>query len=433
MDANPFLLARIQFAANITFHILFPTITIALSWMLLFFKLRFNSTHDNKWMVIYKLWVKVFALSFALGVVSGITMSFQFGTNWPGFMKTVGNIAGPILSFEIFTAFFMEATFLGIMLYGMSRVPNWLHTFSTIALAFSTTLSGFWILSLNSWMQTPRGYEVINGVAHVTNWLDVIFNPTLPYMLAHMFLACFITVAFLLAGVASYKILKGHKTTAVLLTQRIGIYLALVLLPTQIIVGDLMGIKTARDQPAKLAAIEGLWETSRGIPAIIFAIPSEKERKNYFEIGIPKLSSLLITHSLDGEVKGLNEFRDKHPPVAPVFWAFRIMLGMGIIMFVIAIFSFLELRRKGELSRFSNYILVSLTFSGWIATVAGWYVTEIGRQPYLVYNLLKTKDAVSNVPPSMLSSTLVIYLIVYSILLVSYVYSVFYMARRSGE
>ncbi|NQY41876.1 MAG: cytochrome ubiquinol oxidase subunit I [Legionellales bacterium] len=432
MDLSPFLLARLQFAANITFHILFPTITIALSWVLLFFKIRFNITHDEKWIIAYKLWVKIFALSFTLGVVSGITMSFQFGTNWPGFMETVGNIAGPILGFEVLTAFFMEATFLGIMLYGMRRVPNWIHNFATLALAFSTTLSGFWILSLNSWMQTPRGYEITDGIAHVTNWADVIFNPTLPYMLAHMFLACFITVAFLLAGLSSYNILKGNKTSSVLVTQKLGIYLAIILLPTQMIVGDLMGIKTARDQPAKLAAIEGLWETSRGIPAIIFAIPNEQERKNYFEIGIPKLSSLLITHSLDGEVKGLNEFRDKHPPVAPVFWAFRIMLGTGMIMFFIAVFSFCQLRRNGELSKINNGVLVLLTFSGWIATVAGWYVTEIGRQPYLVYNLLKTKDAVSNIAPNILGSTLLVYLITYFLLLFSYVYALFYMARKHG-
>ena len=251
-------------------------------------------------------------------------------------------------------------------------------------------------------------------------------------MLAHMFLACFITVAFLLAGLSSYNILKGNKTSAVLVTQKIGIYLAVILLPTQMIVGDLMGIKTARDQPAKLAAIEGLWETSRGIPAIIFAIPNEQERKNYFEIGIPKLSSLLITHSLDGEVKGLNEFRDKHPPVAPVFWAFRIMLGTGMIMLFMAIFSFWQLRRNGKLSKINNGVLVLLTFSGWIATVAGWYVTEIGRQPYLVYNQLKTKDAVSNIAPNILGSTLLIYLIIYCLLLFSYVYALFYMARKHG-
>ncbi|NQY42415.1 MAG: cytochrome ubiquinol oxidase subunit I [Legionellales bacterium] len=433
MQLDPFLLARIQFAANITFHILFPTITIALSWILLFFKLKFNKTHEKYWLDAYQLWVKVFALSFALGVVSGITMSFQFGTNWPGFMKTVGNVAGPLLGFEVLSAFFLEATFLGIMLYGFSRVPNWLLTMATAVVAFGTTLSAFWIISLNSWMQSPRGYEVVDGSVRVTSWLEVIFNPTMPYTFSHMLLACFITVAFLLAGVSSYQILLGYKRQFILKTQKISIYLALVLLPIQMIVGDLVGVNAHKNQPAKVAAIEGLWETSRGIPAIIFAIPNEKERTNYFEIGIPKLSSLLITHSLDGEVKGLNEFKDKHPPVSAVFWAFRIMLGMGLIMFAASIFTGWQLKYKGKVSKFGNIILVLLTFSGWIATIAGWYVAEIGRQPYLVYNLLETKQAVSDVPPDILGTTLVIYLVTYLFLVLSYVYAVFFIANKVNQ
>ncbi len=432
MALDPFLLARIQFAANITFHILFPTITIALAWILLFFRLRFNKTGQKYWMHAYKLWVKVFALSFALGVVSGITMSFQFGTNWPGFMKTVGNVAGPLLGFEVLSAFFLEATFLGIMLYGISRVPNWLHTLATFIVAFGTSLSAFWIIALNSWMQSPRGYEIVDGVVRVTSWLEVIFNPTMPYTLSHMLLACFITVAFLLAGVSSYQVLIGNKNEFVIKTQKFSIYLALVLLPVQMIVGDLVGVNAVKTQPAKVAAIEGLWETSRGIPAIIFAIPNEKERKNHFQVGIPKLSSFLLTHSFDGEVKGLNEFKDKHPPVGPVFWAFRIMLGTGMIMFVVSMFTAWQLRYKGEVSKFGNVVLVLLTFSGWVATISGWYVAEIGRQPYLVYNLLETKSAVSDVPPNMLSSTLTIYLVTYILLICAYVYSVFFIAKRSN-
>ena len=360
-------------------------------------------------------------------------MSFQFGTNWPGFMKTVGNVAGPLLGFEVLSAFFLEATFLGIMLYGFSRVPNWLLTMATAVVAFGTTLSAFWIISLNSWMQSPRGYEVVDGSVRVTSWLEVIFNPTMPYTFSHMLLACFITVAFLLAGVSSYQILLGYKRQFILKTQKISIYLALVLLPIQMIVGDLVGVNAHKNQPAKVAAIEGLWETSRGIPAIIFAIPNEKERTNYFEIGIPKLSSLLITHSLDGEVKGLNEFKDKHPPVSAVFWAFRIMLGMGLIMFAASIFTGWQLKYKGKVSKFGNIILVLLTFSGWIATIAGWYVAEIGRQPYLVYNLLETKQAVSDVPPDILGTTLVIYLVTYLFLVLSYVYAVFFIANKVNQ
>lgn len=429
-SVDPFLLARMQFAANITFHILFPTISIALAWVLVYFKLKFDRTSNAIWIEQYHLWVKVFALTFAYGVVSGITMSFQFGTNWPGFMETVGNVAGPLLGFEVLSAFFLEATFLGIMLYGRSRVPNWLHTFATFVVALGTTLSAFWIISLNSWMQSPRGYVMQNGVAHVSSWMEVIFNPTMPYTLTHMLLACFVTVAFFIAGVSSYQLLRGQYSNAVIKAQRIGVLMAVVLLPIQFIVGDLVGLNAHRNQPAKVAAIEGLWETSKGIPAIIFAIPNEKTRSNALQIGIPKLSSFLLTHSLDGEVKGLNEFVGKHPPVAPVFWAFRIMLGTGMLMFMLALLCFWQLKRRGKLNAWSNWLLVIFTFSGWVATVAGWYVTEIGRQPYLVYGLLATKDAVAKTPPAMLTSTLITYLLVYLVLLLVYVYTVFFIARK---
>lgn len=272
---DPLLLARIQFAANITFHILFPTLSIALGWLLLFFKLRLRATGDQAWMALYRFWVKVFALCFALGVVSGITMSFQFGTNWPGFMEKVGNIAGPLLAYEVFTAFFMEAVFLGIMLFGMNRVSERVHTLATALVCIGTTLSAFWIIALNSWMHTPAGFEMRGGVAHATDWWAIVFNPSLPYRLTHMLLACGLTGAFLVTGLSAYRWRRGERAREVLLGLKVGLTLAAVLIPVQIAVGDLHGLNTLQHQPAKVAAMEGIWETQAGAPAVLFALPDE--------------------------------------------------------------------------------------------------------------------------------------------------------------
>ena len=271
-ELDPALLARIQFAANISFHILFPTITIALGWFLLFFKLRFLRTGKQHWIDAYYFWVKVFALTFALGVVSGITMSFQFGTNWPGFMETVGNIAGPLLAYEVLTAFFLEASFLGIMLFGRKRVGERVHTLATVLVAGGTTLSAFWILALNSWMQTPVGFEMIDGVAHPTDWFAIIFNPSFPYRLVHMLLASGLTAAFLVAGLSAYRWLRGDRAGGVRHALKTGVTLAAMLIPLQILVGDAHGLITFHHQPAKLAAIEGVWHTERGAPLLLFAL-----------------------------------------------------------------------------------------------------------------------------------------------------------------
>lgn len=429
---DPILLARAQFGANITFHILFPTITIALGWMLLFFKLRFLATGDGKWMDAYRLWVKVFALSFALGVVSGITMSFQFGTNWPGFMETVGNIAGPLLAYEVLTAFFLEATFLAIMLFGRERVGERMHTIATVLVAFGTTMSAFWILVLNSWMQTPAGFEMRDGVAHATDWSAIIFNPSMPYRLTHMLLASGLTVAFLVAGISAWQWLRGQRTPAVAAALRTGVWLGVVLAPAQAVLGDLHGLNTFEHQPAKIAAIEGVWETERGAPLLLFAIPDEEARTNHAEIGIPYLASLILTHELDGEIRGLDEFEGAHPPVAPVFWSFRIMVGVGLLMIVLSAYTAWRLRRGGELPRWTARALVAMSFSGWVATVAGWYVAEIGRQPWLVHGVLRTADAASDVPAAMIGTTFALYLLLYALLIAAYVSVVFHLAKKAG-
>ncbi|MCA3160132.1 MAG: cytochrome ubiquinol oxidase subunit I [Burkholderiales bacterium] len=431
MDA--LLLARVQFAANITFHILFPTISIALAWVLLYFKWRFNRSQDEKWMDAYRFWVKIFALTFALGVVSGITMSFQFGTNWPGFMETVGNIAGPLLAYEVLTAFFLEATFLGIMLFGFRRVSNRVHTLATFLVAAGTTASAFWIMVLNAWMHTPAGFEMRDGVAHALNWGQIIFNPSMPYRLAHMLLASGLTVAFLVAGVSAYRWLRQDRSPAVMAALRTGVTLGAVLIPLQIIMGDLHGLNTLKYQPAKIAAIEGVWETEQGVPLLLFAVPDEEERKNHFEIGIPKAASLILTHEWDGEIKGLNEFEGQHPPVAPLFYGFRIMVGVGMLMLLVSWWGVWQLRRQGSPNVWLSRALLGMTFSGWIATVAGWYVTEIGRQPYLVYGVLKTSEAASGVPGPMIALTLALYLTVYLALTAAYISVVFYLARKAGQ
>ncbi len=428
---DPIVLARAQFGANITFHILFPTISISLGWLLLFFKLRFNKTGDSKWMDAYKFWVKVFALTFALGVVSGITMSFQFGTNWPGYMQTVGNIAGPLLAYEVMTAFFLEATFLGIMLFGTNRVSNRVHTIATLLVAGGTTLSAFWIIALNSWMQTPTGFEMIDGKAHATDWLQIIFNPSFPYRLTHMLLASGLTASFLVAGLSAYRWLRGDRVPAVTAAMKTGVYVAAALIPLQIIAGDFHGLNTLKHQPAKIAAMEGVWETERGAPVLLFGMPNEKTRSNDYAIGIPKVASFILTHELDGEIKGLNEFKGKHPPVAPLFWGFRIMVGVGLLMLAVSWFSAWRLKKKSEPGIWLARALVAMSFSGWVATVAGWYVTEIGRQPYLVYGVLKTADAASAVPSGMIATTFAMYLLLYVALTIAYISVVFYMARKA--
>ena len=357
-------------------------------------------------------------------------MSFQFGTNWPGYMNTVGNIAGPLLAYEVLTAFFLEATFLGIMLYGFRRVPGWLHTLATLLVAVGTTLSAFWILALNSWMHTPAGYVMIDGVAHADSWWDIIFNPSMPYRLMHTLIASGLTVAFLISGLLAYRMLKGDRRSAVRSGLCCSLFLAAVLGPLQAFVGDAHGINTRDHQPQKLAAFEALWESGDGVPLVLFALPDEATRENRMEIAIPKLGSLIVTRDLNGHVRGLNEFEGEHPPVAPVFWGFRIMVGTGMLMIAVGLAGVFFLFKKRELPNLYLKLLVGMTFTGWVGTLAGWYVTEIGRQPWLVQGILKSADAVADLPPSHVALTLSAYLITYALLMIAYVGSLFYLANK---
>jgi len=437
MDA--LVLARIQFGANISFHILFPTITIALGWVLLYFKLAYARTGDLKWMDAYFFWVKVFALSFAMGVVSGITMSFQFGTNWPGFMERVGNIAGPLLAYEILTAFFLEAVFLGIMLFGFRRVSNRVHTLATLLVALGTTASAFWILVLNSWMHTPAGFELRDGVAHATDWWAIVFNPSMPYRLAHMLLASGLTAAFLIAGLSALRWLLHDRSPGVMAAMKTGVTVAAALIPLQILAGDLHGLNTLEHQPAKVAAMEGNWETRPNVPLVLFGWPDEEARETRFALEIPSGASLILKHDPAGVVPGLNDFVEPdgtvlHPPVKPVFFGFRVMVGVGMAMLAVSwVAAWMLWRRQAGLHPWMARILVGMTFSGWVATLAGWYTTEIGRQPWLVTGVLTTAQAASDVPAAMIGTTLAAYLALYAGLTAAYVATLVYLARRSAQ
>lgn len=434
MDAaEALLLARAQFGLNIAFHILFPSLTIALAWFLVYFRVRYQRTRDPAWLATYKLWVKVFALSFAMGVVSGIVMSFQFGTNWPGYMNKVGNIAGPLLAYEVLTAFFLEATFLGVMLFGMNRVPGWLHVLSTIVVAVGTSLSAFWILALNSWMQTPAGHVMAGDVLIAGDWLQVIFNPSFPYRFMHMLLASGLTASFVICGLSAWRLLRAPKDDSAMKTLRAAVLVAAVLAPVQIFVGDLHGLNTLEHQPAKIAAIEGIWKTEKGAPLVLFAVPNEKERRNDYAIEIPKGAALVLKHDAEAELKGLDEFEPDRPPVAPLFFGFRLMVGIGAGMLALAWFGAWRQRRGGPLPRALLWTFAAFTFSGWIATLAGWIVTEVGRQPWLVTGILRTADAVGHISGAQLGASLTGYVLTYSLMLLAYFVVITHMAGKGAE
>ena len=433
MDStDTLLLARAQFGLNIAFHILFPAITIGLAWILVYFRARYERTRDRAWLDTYKLWTKIFALTFAMGVVTGITMSFQFGTNWPGFMNEVGNVAGPLLAYEVLTAFFLEATFLGIMLFGMNRVPGWLHLLSTVMVAAGTTLSAFWILALNSWMQTPVGHAYADGQLIAGNWLQILFTPSFPYRMTHMLLASALTACFFLAGLSAWRLLKAPADAAALKTLRTGVLIAAVLAPLQAVVGDFHGLNTLEHQPAKIAAMEAIWKTGKNVPLVLFAIPNEQERRNDYAIEIPGGASFILKHDWNAELKGIDAFAPDTPPVAPVFFSFRLMVGMGVLMIALSWFGAWRTRRGARPPRWLLWTFAGFTFSGWIATLAGWMVTEIGRQPWLVTGVLRTADAAGPASGAQLGASLTAYIITYTLMLVAYLVVLTHLAGKGG-
>jgi cytochrome d ubiquinol oxidase subunit I len=427
------LLARAQFGLNIAFHILFPALTIALAWILLGFRIAYHRTQDPGWLATYRLWTKIFALTFAMGVVTGIVMSFQFGTNWPGFMNRVGAIAGPLLGYEVLTAFFLEATFLGVMLFGMNRVPAWAHITATALVAIGTSLSAFWILALNSWMQTPAGHVLDGGQWIAGDWLAVIFNPSFPYRFTHMMLASGLTAAFVVAGLSAWRLLQARGDDLARKTMRAGILIAAVLAPLQAFVGDLHGLNTLKHQPAKIAAMEAVWYTQKGAPFVLFAIPNAKTKTNDYAIEFAYGASLVLKHDLKAEIQGIDAFAPDVPPVAPVFFAFRIMVGLGVAMIALSWWGTWATRRGRTASTGLLWTFAGFTFAGWVATLAGWIVTEIGRQPWLVTGVLRTAEAVGEVSPAQLGASLTGYALTYAGMFIAYMVVLTHMAGKGAK
>ncbi|WP_117232984.1 cytochrome ubiquinol oxidase subunit I [Vibrio maerlii] len=416
MDTLAIDLARFQFAFTVSFHIIFPAFTIGLASYLAVLEGLWLKTNNDKYLQLYKYWIKIFAISFGMGVVSGIVLSYQFGTNWSVFADKTGPILGPLMGYEVFTAFFLEAGFLGVMLFGMERVGKKLHFASTCIVAFGTFLSAFWILSVNSWMQTPTGYS-INEVGQFIpeDWFAIVFNPSFPYRLVHMLLAAYLTTAFVVAAVGAYHLLKAPHNPLARTMFSMAMWMAAIVTPIQIIAGDMHGLNTLEHQPAKVAAMEGHYETHQGAPLILFGIPNDETKQVDYAIEIPKLGSLILTHDLNGEVKGLDAFPEsEHPPVPIVFWSFRIMVAIGMGMFLLGLIS-LYLRKKGKLYKAGWFHRACVVFgpSGFVAVLAGWVTTEVGRQPYTVYGLLTTADSASPIDAAAISVSLTAFVVVY--------------------
>lgn len=428
LDAE--LLGRIQFAFTISFHIIFPSFTIGLASWLAVLEGLYLKTNKSIYKEIYQFWVKIFAVSFAMGVVSGLVMSYQFGTNWSSFSDKVGNVIGPLLGFEVLTAFFLESSFLGIMLFGWGRVSKRMHFFSTVTVAIGTLISAFWILSANGWMHTPTGFRIAeNGIMHPTNWYEIIFNPSFFYKFPHMVVAAYLTTAFVVLAVGSWYLLNKRFIAQAKIMVAMSVLLIIFLAALQPLIGDLHGLNTLEHQPAKIAAMEGIWENETGAPLRIFAWPNEQMEENRYSLEIPRLASLILTHSLDGEVKGLKSWpKNERPPVKIVFFSFRVMVGIGLLMLATGVWAVI-LYCRGKLFESQNFFRWCITMgpSGFIAVLAGWFVTEVGRQPYLVYGILRTGDGISPVLGEQIAVTLVTLIVVYSFVFGMGMYYIFHL------
>lgn len=412
------ILSRIQFGFVVCFHVLFPAFTIGTASWLAFVEWRWLRSGKTVWRELYFFWQKIFAVSFGMGVVSGIVMAFQFGTNWPRLSEVAGSVIGPLLTYEVLTAFFLEASFLGVMLFGWGRIRPGLHFFSTCMVALGTLFSTFWILASNSWLHTPAGFEMVDGIVHPVDWWQVVFNPSFPYRLAHMALGSFITTCFVIGGVGAWYLRRGRHIEAGKKMLGAAVVFAAISVPMQIFVGDMHGLNTLEHQPMKIAAMEAHWhqgEQGAGVPLVLFALPNEEAERNDFELAIPRLGSLILTHSLDGSFAPLTSVAaSERPPVTPVFFAFRVMVGIGTLMLLLSWTSVLLLRR-GKLYS-SHKLLFGWSWmlpSGFIALVSGWFVTEMGRQPWVVHGVLRTADAVGSQSVWMTALSLGIYVVGY--------------------
>ena len=437
MDAlDPLLLSRIQFAFTISFHILFPSFTIGLAAWLVVLEALWLKTGNPIYMEIARHWTKIFAISFGMGVVSGVVLSYEFGTNWSEFSRLGGNVIGPLMAYEVLTAFFLEAGFLGIMLFGWNRVPRAVHFFASLMVAAGTVISAFWILAANSWMQTPAGHVMgDDGVLHVADWWQVIFNPSFPYRFSHMVAAAYLTTAFMVGGIGAWYILRDRNVPHGRIMLGMGLSLIVWLAPLQLIIGDLHGLNTREHQPAKIAALEAHWETQKQAPLILFAIPDPKAETNHYELAIPDLGSLILTHEWDGEIKGLKSFprEDRPNPIIP-FFAFRIMVGIGMIMIALgAIGAVLWLRGRLYSNRLFLQAMQFAAPLGFIAVLSGWFVAEVGRQPWTVYGILRTADSVSPVPGGSVLFSLILFVLAYGVIFGAGIYYIAKLVRAGPE
>lgn len=435
-NLDPVLLARIQFAFTISFHILFPAFTIGLASWLAVLEWRWLKTGNPVFAEVYRMWVKIFAVTFGMGVVSGVVMSFQFGTNWALFSDRAGNVLGPLLGFEVLTAFFLEASFLGVMLFGWNRVSPRMHFASTVIVALGTLVSAFWILSANSWMQTPQGYRVgEEGLLYPVDWLQIIFNPSFPYRFIHMVTAAYLTTAFVVGGIGAYYLRRERHLRQARVMLGMAMIMAVLVAPLQFLAGDMHGLNTLKHQPAKVAAMEGLWESQRGAPLKLFGWPDQNAETTWHAIEIPKLSSLILTHNLDGEVRGLKEWpRDERPPVLSVFWSFRLMVGIGLLMILTGVMALiLYLRKRLFDTAWFQLWCMALTPAGFLAVLAGWFVTEIGRQPYMIYGVMRTATAASPVPGSPIALSLAAFMVTYACVFGAGSYYILKLIRKGPD
>ncbi len=433
MEFDSNLLSRIQFAFTISFHIIFPSFTIGLASWLAVIEGLWIKTGNNVYQEIYKFWIKVFAITFAMGVVSGVVMSYQFGTNWSSFSDKIGNILGPLLAFEVLTAFFLESSFLGVMLFGWNKVSKKMHFAATVIVAIGTIISAFWIIAANSWMQTPTGFEVrADNVFYPVNWLKIIFNPSFPYRFCHMIIASYLTTAFVISGVSAWYLLHKQFINHAKIMFEMAMLMTVFVAPVQFIIGDQHGLNTLKYQPAKISAMEGIWDTKKGAAFKLFGWPSVQEETTRYSIELPKCASLLLTHSLDGEIQGLKEWPKRNrPPVLVVFLAFRIMVGIAILMLTTGIIaSVLYLRKRLFDTRWFQYWCMLMTPAGFVAILAGWFVTEIGRQPYVVYNILRTSEVSSPILGQYIFTSLMAFIIVYTFVFGGGIYYIIYLIRK---
>jgi cytochrome bd ubiquinol oxidase subunit I len=432
VELDPVLLSRLQFAFVIAFHILLPAFTVGLASYIVVLEGMYLWKGDATYLRLSLFWTRMFAVSFGMGVVSGIVMPFQFGTNWSGLADTAGDVLAPLLTYEGLIAFFLEAGFLGILLFGRKLVPPWVHLFAAVMVGSGTLFSSFWILSANSWMQTPAGYEIVDGRFLAKDWLDVIFNPSFIYRIAHTVTGFYITTAFVVIAVSAWDLRTRQHVPESRRAMSMGLGLLILLVPLQIVLGDAHGLNTLEYQPVKVAAMEGLWETQARAPAVLFAIPDSNSESNRLEVAIPGLASVYLTHDVNGVVKGLKAFpEDDRPPVAIVFWAFRVMVGVGVLMLAVVAWG-AWLRLRGRLFDSPAFLFVCnfMAPAGFVAVIAGWTVTEVGRQPWVVYGLLRTRDAVS---PSITGFdvllSLLLYTVVYAVIFSAGLYYLFRIAQ----